>query len=133
MTVTRVRQQCVREGVDAALARKAPAREYVRKLDGEQEAHLIALTCSEPPEGQGRWSLRLLAKQLVALEYVETVSHEPVRQVARCNASLDRLGVHPLRFVPALQPRAGHRHVVQHERHIVLQAQRSVQAQAGRV
>src|SRR5713226_3559363 len=80
-TVTRVRQQCVREGVDAALARKAPAREYVRKLDGEQEAHLIALTCSEPPEGQGRWSLRLLAKQLVVLEHVDTVSHETVRQV----------------------------------------------------
>jgi hypothetical protein len=83
MTVARVRQQCVAEGVDAALARKAPAREYVRKLDGEQEAQLIALTCGEPPEGQKRWTLRLLARQLVALEVVATVSHETVRQVLK--------------------------------------------------
>lgn len=82
-TVARVRRQCVAEGVDAALVAKAPEREYVRKLDGEQEAHLIALTCSEPPEGQKRWTLRLLAKQVVALEYVETVSHETVRQVLK--------------------------------------------------
>jgi hypothetical protein len=80
-TVARVRRQCVADGVDAALARKAPARDYRRKLDGEQEAHLIALACSAPPEGHGRWSLRLLATQLVALEVVETVSHETVRQV----------------------------------------------------
>jgi Homeodomain-like domain len=83
MTVARVRQQCVAEGVDAALTRKAAAREYVRKLDGEQEAHLIALTCSEPPEGQKRWTLRLLARQLVALEVVATISHETVRQVLK--------------------------------------------------
>jgi Homeodomain-like domain len=83
MTVARVRQQCVAEGVDAALARKAPAREYVRRLDGAQEAHLVALTCSEPPAGQQRWTLRLLARQLVALEVVETVSHETVRQVLK--------------------------------------------------
>lgn len=80
MSVARVRQQCVADGVDAALARKVPAREYVRKLDGEQEAHLLALTCSAPPEGQQRWTLRLLARQLVALDVVETVSHETVRQ-----------------------------------------------------
>jgi hypothetical protein len=80
-TVARVRRQCVADGVDTALARKAPARDYRRKLDGEQEAHLIALACSAPPEGHGRWSLRLLATQLVALEVVETVSHETVRQV----------------------------------------------------
>lgn len=80
-TVARVRRQCVAEGVDAALVPKAPARVYTRKLDGEQEAHLIALACSAPPEGRQRWTLRLLAKQLVALEVVETVSHETVRQV----------------------------------------------------
>ena len=80
-TVARVRRQCVAEGVDAALAHKAPDRAYVRKLDGAQEAHLIALACSEPPAGQQRWTLRLLAQQLVALEVVESVSHETVRQV----------------------------------------------------
>ncbi len=80
-TVAQVRRRCVAEGVDAALWRKAPERQYVRKLDGAQEAHLVALTCSAPPEGQKRWTLRLLAKQLVALEVVETVSHETVRRV----------------------------------------------------
>jgi hypothetical protein len=80
-TVARVRRQCVAEGVDAALLRKAPEREYLRKLDGAQEAHLIALACSTPPAGQQRWTLRLLAKQLVALEYVDSVSYETVRQV----------------------------------------------------
>jgi Homeodomain-like domain len=82
-TVAQVRRRCVSEGVDAALTRKAPDRLYVRKLDGIQEAHLMALTCSEPPAGQKRWTLRLLAKQLVALEVVETVSHETVRQVLK--------------------------------------------------
>jgi len=80
-TVARVRRQCVAEGVDAALLRKAPEREYLRKLDGAQEAQVIALACSAPPAGQQRWTLRLLAKQLVALEVVDSVSYETVRQV----------------------------------------------------
>jgi transposase len=79
-TVARVRQQFVAEGLDAALDRRAPRREYARKLDGEQEAHLIALTCGTPPEGRARWSLRLLADELVRLEVVDTVSYETVRQ-----------------------------------------------------
>jgi transposase len=79
-TVARVRQQYVTAGLDAALARKAPDREYRRTLDGEQEAHLIALACSVPPEGRKRWTMRLLAERLVALEIVATVSHETVRQ-----------------------------------------------------
>jgi hypothetical protein len=80
-TVARVRRQCVAEGVDAALRHKTPEREYVRKLDGAQEAHLIALACSEPPAGRDRWTLRLLAQQVVALEYVEAISYETVRRV----------------------------------------------------
>jgi hypothetical protein len=56
---------------------------YARKLDGEQEARLIALTCSEPPAGQARWSLRLLADRLVELEIVEAVSHQTVRRVLK--------------------------------------------------
>jgi len=79
-TVARVRQQFVAEGLEAALDRRAPRREYTRKLDGEREAHLVALTCGTPPEGHTRWSLRLLADELVRLEVVDTVSHETVRQ-----------------------------------------------------
>ena len=80
-TVARVRQRYVAEGLEAALAHKAPDREYERTLDGAQEAHLIALACSAPPAGRARWSLRLLAERLVALEVVEAVSHETVRRV----------------------------------------------------
>ena len=82
-TVARVRQEYVRAGLVAALDRKPPDREYRRKLDGEQEAHLVALTCGEPPDGQKRWTLRLLAEQLVALEVVDTVSYETVRQTLK--------------------------------------------------
>ena len=82
-TVARVRQTAVQHGLDAALQRKAPTRVYTRSLDGAAEAHLIALACSTPPEGAGRWSLRLLAERLVELEYVEAVSHETVRQTLK--------------------------------------------------
>jgi hypothetical protein len=79
-TVARVRKQYFEEGLQAALNRRAPNREYQRKLDGEQEARLVALACSEPPEGQARWSLRLLADKLVELEIVEEeVSYQTVR------------------------------------------------------
>jgi hypothetical protein len=82
-TVARVRQTAVQQGLDAALQRKAPIRVYTRSLDGAAEAHLVALACSTPPEGAGRWSLRLLAERLVELEYVEAVSHETVRQTLK--------------------------------------------------
>ncbi len=78
-TICRVRQRCVEEGVEAAITARRPRRDYRRKLDGEQEAHLIALTCSQPPEGYARWSLRLLANRIVQLGYVDSVSHETVR------------------------------------------------------
>ena len=79
-TVARVRQQFVAEGLEAALDRRAPRREYARKLDGEREARLVAVACGTPPEGRTRWSLRLLADELVRLEVVDTVSHETVRR-----------------------------------------------------
>jgi len=82
-TVARVRQQCVTAGLDAALHRKPPARQYHRRLDGEQEARLVALACSAPPEGHKRWTLRLLAERMVELEVVETVSYETVRQALK--------------------------------------------------
>ena len=86
-TVARVRQQYAAGGLEAAVDRKAPEREYRRKLDGEQEAHLIALACSAPPEGRKRWTLRLLAEGLVRLEVVDAVSHETVRQALKQTAS----------------------------------------------
>ncbi len=83
-TVARVRKQYFEEGLEAALNRRPPNREYHRKLDGEQEARLLALACSEPPEGQARWSLRLLADKLVELEIVEEeVSYQTVRRTLK--------------------------------------------------
>jgi len=77
-TVERVRRQFVEEGFAAALERRQPRREYRRRLDGEGEAHLIALACSQPPEGCARWSLRLLAARMMVLEYVEQLSEDTV-------------------------------------------------------
>ena len=86
-TIARVRRQYVEEGLEAALNRRAPRREYRRKLDGAQEAHLIALACGTPPAGRGRWSLRLLADRLVELEHVEAVSYQTVRRVLKKTSS----------------------------------------------
>ncbi len=82
-TVERVRKQFVEEGLEAALERRKPRRQYRRKLDGDGEAHLIALACSQAPEGRSRWTLRLLADRMVALEQVDRLSHETVRQVLK--------------------------------------------------
>jgi transposase len=82
-TVARIRRQYVEEGLEAALNRRAPTREYVRKLDGAQEARLIALACSTPPEGLDRWTLRLLADKLVDLEVVDDISYQTVRRVLK--------------------------------------------------
>jgi transposase len=88
-TVSRVRKQYVEEGLEAALNRRPPNREYHRKLDGEQEARLVALACSEPPEGQARWSLRLLADRMVELEVVDDLSYQTVRRtLKKTNLSL---------------------------------------------
>ena len=84
-TVERVRQRLVEEGMAAALTRHRPHTPRLRKLDGEQEAHLIALACSQPEEGQERWTLQLLADKLVQLQVVESISRETVRQVLAHN------------------------------------------------
>jgi hypothetical protein len=86
-TVARIRVQCVAAGLDAALHRKAPARQYRRTLDGEQETRLVALACSTPPQGYKRWTLRLLADRLVELQVVETISYETVRQALKQTGS----------------------------------------------
>jgi len=82
-TVERVRKEFVEEGLDAALDRRKPRRHYERALDGDGEAHLIALACQKPPEGRSRWTLRLLADRMVRLEYVEALSHESVHRVLK--------------------------------------------------
>lgn len=79
-TVERVRQRFVEEGTESALRPRPTRRIYARALDGAQEAHLIALACSAPPEGKRRWTLRLLAERVVELGYAESVSHETVRR-----------------------------------------------------
>jgi len=79
-TVARVRRQFVDVGLEAALARKRPDRVYPHMLDGAAEAHLVAVTCSDPPVGRERWTLRLLADALVRLEVVPAVSYETVRR-----------------------------------------------------
>ena len=78
-TVHRVRQAFVEQGLEAALSRKRPTGRQYRKLDGAQEAQLIAVTCSAPPTGRARWTLKLLADKLVALDIVDTISPECVR------------------------------------------------------
>jgi transposase len=72
-TVARVRRQFAAEGLDATLHKKRAAGRQYRKLDGAQEAQLIALTCSPPPEGQARWTMKLLADKLVELEVVQAI------------------------------------------------------------
>ncbi len=83
-TVAGIRQRFVEQGLEVALNRKkrlTPPR--ARKLDGRGEARLIAVACSQPPAGRARWSLRLLADQMVALEIVDSISHETVRQMLK--------------------------------------------------
>jgi hypothetical protein len=82
-TVGRVRERFFRQGLNAALERSLPDRVYKRSLDGRAEAHLIALACSEAPEGRDRWSMRLLADKAVELGIVEAVSHETVRKTLK--------------------------------------------------
>lgn len=90
-TIDRVKKKFVEEGFEAALTNKPTARVYEKKADGDVEAHLVALSCSEPPEGFSRWSLRLLAEKMVALEYIEDISHETVRRVLKkTNLSLGK-------------------------------------------
>ena len=81
--IDRVKRRFVEEGLEAALGRKKSDRVYERKADGDFEAHLAALSCSAPPAGFGRWSLRLLADRVVELDYIDGVSHETVRRILK--------------------------------------------------
>ena len=83
-TVQRLRQRFVEDGFAAALSTyRTGGRVYERKLDGAQEAHLVALACGTPPDGRARWTLRLLASRMVKLRHADAVSHETVRQVLK--------------------------------------------------
>ena len=82
-TVERVRKEFVEEGLEAALERRKPHRLYQRKLDGDGEAHLVALACQKPPDGRGRWTLQLLADRMVELEYVGQISYQTVRRTLK--------------------------------------------------
>ena len=81
--IDRVKKRFVEEGLDVALNRRKGSRIYVKKADGDFEAHLVALGCSEPPKGFARWSLRLLADKVVELDYIDSISHEAVRRVLK--------------------------------------------------
>jgi len=81
--IDRVKKRFVEDGLDVALEKRRAEREYERKADGEFEARLVALSCSEPPEGYARWSLRLLADRMVELGHVDSVSHETVRRTLK--------------------------------------------------
>lgn len=89
--IDHVKRRFVEDGIDAALGRRDSARQYEGKIDGDLEAHLIALACSKPPVGRGLWSLRLLADIAVELDYVASISHETVhRTLKKTNSSLGR-------------------------------------------
>ncbi len=105
-TVRGVRQRWVEQGLEAALARKrqsCPSRPVL--LDGNQEAHLMALRCSTPPSGHARWTLHLLADQLVELQVVESISHETVRKGLKKTHST-RISATATAFPPNRAPRS---------------------------
>lgn len=81
--IDRVKKCFVEQGLDIALSGTKGQRAYERKADGDFEARLLALSCSEPPEGYSRWSLRLLADKVVELNYVDDISYETIRRVLK--------------------------------------------------
>ena len=84
--IDRVKKRFVVDGIDVALHGRKGDRVYSKKADGDFEAHLVALSCSKPPEGFARWTLRLLADQAVELHYIDSISHETVRRVLKKRA-----------------------------------------------
>jgi len=81
--IDRVKKRFVVDGLEVCLNGRKGSRVYEKKVDGDFEAHLVALSCSEPPEGFARWSLRLLADRAVELDYIDSVSHETVRRLLK--------------------------------------------------
>lgn len=81
--IDRVKERFVTEGFEIALTGRERNLKHPKKADGDFEAHLIALSCSEPPEGFSRWTLRLLADKVVELQYIDAISHETIRQILK--------------------------------------------------
>ncbi len=81
--IDRVKKRFVEDGPDITLNGRKGSRIYKKKADGDFEAHLVALSCSDPPEGFSRWSLRLLADKVVELDYIDNISHETIRRVLK--------------------------------------------------
>lgn len=92
--IDRVKRRFVEEGLETALTKRKGKRVYERKADGDFEAHLVALSCTNPPEGYVRWSLRLLADRAVELNYIDSVSYETVRRLLKKrNKTLEKAGM----------------------------------------
>jgi len=83
VTIAKIRKTFVEQGLEAVLRRKKADRDYEPILDGEGEAHLVALACSEPPTGRAHWSLRLLQDRFVKLGHVDNISYETIRRVLK--------------------------------------------------
>jgi len=83
VTIAKVRKTFMEQGLEVVLQRKKPDREYEHALDGEGEAHLIALVCSQPPAGRAKWSLRLLQDRFVKLGHADNISYETIRRVLK--------------------------------------------------
>jgi hypothetical protein len=92
--IDRLKKRFVVDGLDIALNGRKGSRVYKKKADGDFEAHLVALSCSEPPEGFSRWSLRLLADKVVELNYIDSISHESIRRILKkTNSNLGKIKV----------------------------------------
>jgi transposase len=90
-TIDRIKKRFVEEGLEAVLERRPTSRVYEKKSDGDIEAKLVTLCCSEPPKGYAKWSWRLLADKMVELKYVESISHVTVRSILKkTNLNLGR-------------------------------------------
>lgn len=97
-TVERTRRSLVEEGLESTISRQCSSVPKKRIINGDEEAYLIALACSTPPEGHSSWTLRMLADRMIELKYVETVSHETIREaLKKTNLSLGKKksGVYP--------------------------------------
>jgi hypothetical protein len=93
--IDRVKKRFVDDGLDITLNGRKGSRIYKKKADGDFEAHLVALSCSDAPEGFSRWSLRLLADKVVELDYIDNISHETIRRVlkkTKSNLGLEKGG-----------------------------------------
>ena len=103
-TVLNTRRSLIEDGLETAVNRALPQRKKRRIIQGEEEAHLIALACGEPPEGRCKWTLRLLADKMVELKYVDSVSHVTIRDVlkkTKLSLGKKRNGVSPQKPMPS--------------------------------